>query len=52
MVRRRKALHTERPRELTDVGPNLVGRMQRLTPDTAASWQDMQAAARDAGSRY
>lgn len=35
--------------ELTDVGPNLVGRMQRLTPETAASWQDMQAAARDAG---
>ena len=34
---------------LVDAGPNLVGRMQRLTPDTAASWQDMQAAARDAG---
>jgi len=31
--------------ELVDVGPNLVGRMQRLTPDTAASWQEMLAAA-------
>lgn len=35
--------------DLIDVGPNLVGRMQRLTPDTAASWQAMQAAARDDG---
>jgi len=35
--------------ELVDVGPNLVGRMQRLTPETAASWQEMQAAARDDG---
>ena len=24
--------------ELIDVGPNLVGRMQRLTPATAARW--------------
>lgn len=35
--------------DLIDVGPNLVGRMQRLTPDTAAIWQAMQAAARDDG---
>ena len=35
--------------ELVDVGPNLLGRMQRLTPETAASWQEMQAAARDDG---
>ena len=35
--------------ELVDVGPNLLGRMQRLTPQTAASWQEMQAAARDDG---
>ena len=35
--------------DLVDVGPNLVGRMQRLTPDTAASWQEMQAAAREDG---
>ena len=27
--------------ELVEVGPNLVGRMQRLTPATAASWQAM-----------
>jgi D-alanyl-D-alanine carboxypeptidase len=32
--------------ELVDVGPNLVGRMQRLTPETAASWQEMLTAAR------
>ncbi len=33
---------------LVDVGPNLVGRMQRLTPDTAARWQQMvEAASRD-----
>ena len=35
--------------ELVDVGSNLAGRMQRLTPDTAASWQEMQAAAREDG---
>ena len=35
--------------DLVNVGPNLVGRMQRLTPDAAASWQSMQAAARDDG---
>ena len=35
--------------ELVEVGPNLVGRMQRLTPETAASWQEMLTAARDDG---
>ena len=35
--------------ELVEVGPNLVGRMQRLTPGTAASWQEMLTAARDDG---
>ena len=35
--------------ELVEVGPNLVGRMQTLTPHTAASWQEMVAAARDDG---
>ena len=35
--------------ELVEVGPNLVGRMQRLTPDTAAAWQRMIAAAREDG---
>jgi len=31
--------------EMVDVGPNLVGRMQKLTPDTADSWHSMVAAA-------
>ncbi len=31
--------------EMVDVGPNLVGRMQRLTPETAEHWQSMVAAA-------
>ncbi|MEL7185573.1 MAG: M15 family metallopeptidase [Pseudomonadota bacterium] len=37
--------------ELVEVGPNLVGRMQRLTPETAASWQAMVAAAAADGVR-
>jgi D-alanyl-D-alanine carboxypeptidase len=32
-------------RELVDVGPNLVGHMQRLTPAAAAAWRSMVAAA-------
>ncbi len=35
----------EEATDLVEVGPNLVGRMQRLTPATARSWADMQAAA-------
>ena len=31
--------------ELVEVGPKLVGRMQRLTPETAGSWQEMLTAA-------
>ena len=31
--------------ELVEVGPNLIGRMQRLTPETAARWAEMRAAA-------
>jgi D-alanyl-D-alanine carboxypeptidase len=31
--------------ELVEVGPNLVGRMQRLTPAAARAWQAMRAAA-------
>lgn len=31
--------------ELIEVGPNLVGRMQRLTPEAARQWAAMQAAA-------
>jgi D-alanyl-D-alanine carboxypeptidase len=33
---------------LVEVGPNLVGRMQRLTPEAAAKWQQMvESASRD-----
>ena len=35
--------------ELVEVGPNLVGRMQRLTPEAAARWAEMQAAAAGKG---
>jgi D-alanyl-D-alanine carboxypeptidase len=35
--------------ELVDVGPNLVGRTQRLTPDTATRWHQMLTAAREDG---
>ncbi len=35
----------EEARELVDVGPNLVGRMQRLTPPAAENWGRMAAAA-------
>lgn len=31
--------------ELVQVGPNIIGREQRLTPATAAAWQAMQKAA-------
>jgi D-alanyl-D-alanine carboxypeptidase len=34
---------------LIDVGPNLVGRMQRLTPEAAARWTTMVSAARHDG---
>ena len=37
--------------ELADVGPNLVGRTQRLAPHAAASWQQMVAAASGDGVR-
>ena len=37
--------------DLVEVGPNLVGRMQRLTPDTAADWQSMVEAASEDGIR-
>ena len=36
---------------LVDVGPNLVGRKQRLAPDTAARWQQMVEAASRGGIR-
>ena len=31
--------------DLVEVGPNLVGRMQRLAPETAGRWAALQAAA-------
>jgi len=38
----------EESQELVDVGPNLVGRMQRLTPEAARHWRAMvEAAAND-----
>lgn len=39
----------EEASDLVDVGPNPVGRMQRLQPDAAASWQQMVTAAADDG---
>jgi len=38
-------------KELEDVGPNVLGRPQRLAPDTALAWRRMQAAAADEGVR-
>jgi len=35
----------EEAADLVDVGPNLVGRMQRLTPKTARKWAEMVDAA-------
>jgi D-alanyl-D-alanine carboxypeptidase len=37
--------------DLIEVGPNLVGRMQQLTPTAAASWQQMVEAASGDGVR-
>ena len=39
----------EEAAELVEVGPNLVGRMQRLAPATARAWAAMQAAAAEDG---
>jgi D-alanyl-D-alanine carboxypeptidase len=35
--------------ELTDVEPNVVGTMQRLTPETAAAWRQLKHTAAGAG---
>ena len=35
----------EEATDLVEVGPNLVGRMQRLTPATAAAWSELVGAA-------
>jgi len=37
--------------DLVDIGPNLVGRMQQLTPAAAAAWQQMTEAASADGIR-
>jgi len=37
--------HLDEPAELVDVGPNIIGRMQRLTPETAGAWVGLVAAA-------
>lgn len=37
------------PAELVEIGPNLVGRMQRLTADAARQWHSMVTAADDIG---
>ena len=37
--------------DLIEVGPNLVGRMQRLSPTAAARWQQMVEAAANDGIR-
>ncbi|HEX5765991.1 MAG TPA: M15 family metallopeptidase [Woeseiaceae bacterium] len=47
----RKLPHYAEARDLVDVGPNLVGRMQRLTPEAAGRWQRMASAAADDGIR-
>ncbi|MEJ2129836.1 MAG: M15 family metallopeptidase [Woeseiaceae bacterium] len=39
----------EEAQELVEVGPNLVGRMQRLTPEAAEQWQRMVAEADKVG---
>ena len=39
----------EEATDLVEVGPNLVGRMQRLTPETARDWMAMQSAAAEEG---
>jgi D-alanyl-D-alanine carboxypeptidase len=43
----RKLPHFAEATSLVEVGPNLVGRMQRLTPEAADKWQRMVSAAAD-----
>lgn len=47
----RKLQHYAEATDLVDVGPNLVGRMQRLTPDGADRWRRMASAAGKDGIR-
>lgn len=48
--RRKLPLYREAT-DLVDVGPNLVGRMQRLTPEAAVKWQQMLSSAAEEGVR-
>ncbi len=47
----RKLPHYEEATELIEVGPNLVGRTQQLTPQAAANWQEMVEKAAGIGVR-
>ena len=38
-------LRFDEPETLVDVGPNIIGRPQRLTPETAQAWANMTTAA-------
>ena len=39
----------EEPESLVSVGPNIIGKEQRLTPETAHAWEKMSQAAADDG---
>jgi len=39
----------EEPESLVSVGPNIVGKEQRLTPETADAWREMVLAAENGG---
>ena len=47
----RKLPYYEEATDLIDVGPNLVGRIQRLVPEAAAKWQQMVETAAGSGVR-
>lgn len=47
----RKLPYYDEAAELIEVGPNLVGRTQRLSPAAAAKWQQMVDAAAGSGVR-
>ena len=48
---RKKLPHYAEATNLVEVGPNLVGRMQRLTPEAADRWRQMVAEAAQEGIR-
>ena len=47
----RRLTYYDEATDLTDVGLNLVGRMQQLTPQAAAKWQQMVEVAAGGGVR-